>query len=133
MPVHFREQGGRMKRRKPLTIDYEATAAAGFLDPRSYIRKGKTFLFGQDMTELRMRAFERSVGFCEQPLRGVLHSRCQRNISWETMELGHQPSLGQGGDDTLEGVVASCRRCHVTRHGRYPRWTPLASKKGVAA
>jgi hypothetical protein len=110
-----------MKRLHPRIFDREATAAAGFLDPRSYIRKGKRFVFGEDMKALRIYVFTRSHGFCEQKLRGVLHGRCQRNISWETMELDHQPSLAQGGDDSPEGTVASCRRCHVARHGRVIR------------
>lgn len=112
-----------MKRRKPQIIDREATAAAGFLDKRSYIRKGKRFLFGEDMKALRILAFTRSKGFCEQRLRGVLGGQCNRNISWETMELDHQPSLAQGGDDSLEGVVASCKRCHVSRHNRVTKFT----------
>jgi len=107
-----------VKRLHPRIIDREATAAAGFADNRSYIRKGKTFLFGDDMTELRRDVFERSKGFCEQRVNGILGGRCQRNISWETMELDHQPSLAQGGDDTPEGTVASCRRCHQQRHNR---------------
>lgn len=111
-----------MKRRKPQIIDREATAAAGFLDKRSYIRKGKRFLFGLDMRRLRIIVFERSRGFCEQRIRGVLGGQCNRNISWETMELDHQPSLAQGGDDSLNGVVASCRRCHRKRHNREPQF-----------
>jgi len=107
-----------MKRLHPRIFDREATAAAGFLDPRSYIRNGKRFCFGEDMKALRIYVFTRSRGFCEQRLRGMLGGHCQRNISWETMELDHQPSLAQGGDDSPEGVVASCRRCHVARHGR---------------
>lgn len=106
------------KRLHPRVFDREATAAAGFLDKRSYIRKGKEFRFGEDMKALRIYVFTRSRGFCEQKINGVLGHRCQRNISWETFELDHQPSLAQGGDDTPEGTVASCRRCHVARHGR---------------
>lgn len=107
-----------MKRLHPRIFDREATAAAGFADKRSYIRSGKEFRFGEDMTRLRQYVFERSRGYCEQRVNGVLGGRCQRNISWETMELDHQPSLAQGGDDTPEGTVASCRRCHCARHNR---------------
>jgi len=107
-----------VKRLHPRIFDREATAAMGFLDHRSYVRKLKQFRFGKDMETLRRSAFERSKGFCEQRINGVLGARCQRNISWETLELDHQPSLAQGGDDSLEGVVASCRRCHQRRHNR---------------
>lgn len=105
-----------MKRKHPQIIDREATAAARFADPRSYVRRGKTFLFGLDMAALRQKVFERSRGCCEMRLRGVLGGRCQRNIAWETMELHHEPSLGQGGCDTEDGTLASCRRCHHARH-----------------
>ena len=111
-----------MKRLHPMRIDVEATQAFGFKDKRSYIRKGKIFRFGEDMTELRKQVFERSRGFCEMPINGVLSGRCQRNISWETGEMHHRPTLAQGGDDTPEGVLMICRRCHVAAHGRTTRW-----------
>jgi 5-methylcytosine-specific restriction endonuclease McrA len=107
-----------MKRRKPGFIDKEATAAAYFLDPRSYIRRGKQYRFGWDVYTLRTAVFERSKGFCEMRINGILGHRCQRNISFETMEMHHEPPLSQGGDDSLEGCLASCARCHVARHGR---------------
>lgn len=112
-----------MKRRKPQIIDREATAGAGFLDPRSYIRKGKQFLFGVDMQRLRERVFERSKGYCEQRVNGIPGGRCQRNISWEMGDLHHEPSLNNGGDDSLEGVLFVCKKCHESRHGRTLRWT----------
>jgi len=111
-----------MKRLHPTFFDREATAAAGFSDRRSYIRRGKRYLFGEDMKHLRAKVFERSKGYCEQRVNGILSGRCERNISWETMELDHQPSLAQGGDDSMEGTVASCRRCHLQRHGRNVRF-----------
>jgi hypothetical protein len=116
-----------VKRRRPKVIDREATAAAGFLDWRSYIKRSKdgetlTFLFGLDMGGLRKRIFERSKGFCEMPVRGVTGHRCNRNIDWLTMELDHNPSLAFGGDDSEEGTRAICRRCHVARHNRITKF-----------
>jgi hypothetical protein len=117
-----------MKRRKPMFKDEEATKAAGFLDPRSYIKRSRdggnrTFLFGDDMTQLRRRVFERSRGYCEMPVNGFTSAvRCQRNIDWETFELDHNPSLAQGGDDTEEGTRALCRRCHTMRHNRITKF-----------
>jgi len=107
--------------------DEAATAAAGFLDPRSYAKRAKDgetqyYRFGQDMHDLRMDAFERSKGYCEMPIHGVTGVRCSRNISWDTFELDHNPSLAQGGDDSLEGVRAICRRCHVARHNRITKF-----------
>lgn len=117
-----------MKRRKPQLIDREATAAAGFLDPRSYIKRSKDgeslcFLFGADMEALRRLAFERSKFHCEMPINGYSTGiRCNRNIDWATMELDHNPSLAQGGDDSLEGVRCICRRCHLARHNRVTKF-----------
>ena len=116
-----------MKRRKPQLLDREATALAGFVDPRSYVKRAKdgemqSYRFGDDMTILRRRVFERSRGYCEMPISGYTNGiRCQRNIDWETMELDHNPSLAQGGDDSEEGTRAICRRCHVARHNRSVR------------
>lgn len=117
-----------MKRRNPQLIDREATAAAGFLDPRSYIKRGRdgvdrTFLFGEDMTALRRKVFERCRNHCEMPVNGYSTGiRCNRNIDWATSEMHHSPSLFQGGDDSLEGVLMICRRCHVAAHHRTTRW-----------
>lgn len=120
-----------MKRRHPQIIDVEETGAMGFKDPRSYVRRGKTYRFGQDILDLRTLAFQRSKGYCEMITRGYLHGRCQRNISWETFEMHHEPPLSQGGDDSLEGVLASCKRCHVSRHGRVPRWTKRERREAI--
>jgi hypothetical protein len=123
-----------MKRRKPMLFDREATATAGFLDPLSYCKRSKdgemqTFLFGRDMAELRRRVFERSRGYCEVPIHGIQNGRCQRCITWETMELHHSPTRAQGGDDSEESTMASCKRCHIAVHNRQTRWT----KKAVLA
>jgi hypothetical protein len=104
-----------MKRTHPGIIDKEATVAAGFTDPRSYIRQGKTYLFGADMHALRQRVFDRSRGYCEMRSQGV---GCQSRITWETMELHHQPTRAQGGDDSEGATKASCRRCHSAFHAR---------------
>ena len=114
---------------KVTRIDREATAAAyadgRFKDKkkRSYIRPdGRVYRFGVDVEPLRREVFQRSNGFCEMPLRGVLNGLCNRNIFWETFELHHEPPKSRGGDDSPEGTRASCRRCHVQRHGRVLRF-----------
>jgi 5-methylcytosine-specific restriction endonuclease McrA len=106
-----------MKRVNPMFKDETATAAARFADKRSYIRRGRRYLFGADMKFLREAVYQRSEGYCEMPLSGII-GICQRNIDRETMELHHEPPLSQGGDDSLDGCLASCARCHVARHGR---------------
>lgn len=117
-----------MRRRKPQLFDSAATQAAGFQDPRSYIRRSKdsgallVYRFGLDMAELRKMAFERSRGYCEMPINGLLGHRCQRNVSWETGELHHSPALSSGGDDSLESVKFICKQCHVNSHNRVTKW-----------
>lgn len=127
-----------MKRKRPYLFDSEATAVAGFTDPRSYVKRAKDgemhyYRFGEDMTILRRRVFERSRGFCEMPIRGFSNGiRCNRNISWETFELDHNPSLAQGGDDTEEGTRAICRRCHVARHNRTTKFKQREPQFGAS-
>lgn len=143
-----------MKRRKPYLFDHEATAAAGFMDPNSYIKRTKdgelhTFLFGADMTALRVKVFNRAGGaaelftvngrwevlvhkdsaFCEMKIHGVLGHRCNRNVSWQTCELHHEPPKSQGGYDSPESTLLSCHRCQVVRHNRVTRF----SQKAVSA
>jgi hypothetical protein len=116
--------------------DESMTAAAGFVDPRSYVKRAKDgelqyYRFGLDMTALREAAFGRSKGFCEMPVRGYINGvRCNRCITWETFELDHNPSLAQGGDDSLEGVRAICGRCHVVRHNRVTKWRAANAQQG---
>jgi len=127
-----------MKRRRPMFKDDAATAAAGFLDENSYVKRAKDgelqyYRFGLDMTALRKLAFERSKGYCEMPVNGYTGGlRCNRNIDWETFELDHNPSLAQGGDDSPEGVRAICRRCHVCRHNRTTKWSKKNGCEAVA-
>jgi hypothetical protein len=124
-----------MRRRKPQLFDRAVTEAMHFLDPRSYCRRTKdgsgmqTFRFGEDMAELRKMAFERSRGYCEMPINGLLGHRCQRNISWDSSEMHHQPSLSAGGDDSLEGVLMVCRRCHTERHNRITKFRRANANK----
>jgi 5-methylcytosine-specific restriction endonuclease McrA len=107
-----------MKRRQPQFYDRAATELAGFIDPRSYCRRGKEFRFGKDMELLRNEAFARSRGFCEMRVGGVLGGFCQRPVTREYCELHHEPPLSQGGDDSIDGVLISCQRCHQVRHNR---------------
>lgn len=116
--------------------DKEATKKMGFFNPKSYVTfAGKEFRKGEDMEHMRLKVFERSKGYCEMPLWeplmhnsklmgiSVCHGICQRNISWETFEMHHKIHRSKGGDDSFENLVASCRRCHVSHHGRTLRWT----------
>jgi 5-methylcytosine-specific restriction endonuclease McrA len=119
-----------VKRRNPMFKDTEATDAAEFKDQASYIRRGKFYLFGLDLLALREAVFKRSEGFCEMSIRGITDQRCNRNISFETMEMHHEPPKSKGGHDHIDLVVASCRRCHIARHGRTVR-SDKADNRGI--
>lgn len=94
-----------------------ATKAKKFLDKRSYVTMGgKTYLFGKDVERLRRECYERSVGYCE--MKDGNGARCRRALLWDTFEMHHEPPLSKGGWDHLDGVLASCKRCHVNSHGR---------------
>jgi len=108
-------------------FDATATAEAMFTDKRSYCKRAKDgemlqYRFGDDVTQLRRQAFDRSQGFCESPRSGFNGKRCGTPITWESSEMHHSPSLGQGGDDSLGGVLMICKPCHVASHGRTTRF-----------
>ena len=90
----------------------------------------KTFKDGRvrlaDKSDLRLKAFERSGGHCEEIVRCPLPECNERGIAWhtfrcfkpitlESMHLSHRKH-GPRRDDTLKSVIASCEECHVKRH-----------------
>ena len=105
--------------------DPDLTAAANLTDKRSYIRPdGRAVLFGDDMTQLRRRVFDRSGGRCECFGECMVHIvRCPAEINWFTMELSHKIPRSKGRDDRETNVIASCHACHVAYEDWSPRWT----------
>ena len=116
--------------------DVDKTAAAGFLDPRSFVRPdGRQRRFGKDMEILRKIVFKRSYSYVEQQYvcecQGECgtHSemQCGAPINWFTMELSHKISRGKGGSDSEDNCIASCHGCHVAYEDWSPRWTKRQS------
>jgi len=117
--------------------DIDKTAAAGFVDSRSFVRPdGREERHGEDMTQLRRRVFERSYAqssifanpdySCEcKGECGQHEGRCWKPINWFTMELSHKIPRSKGRDDRETNVIASCHACHVA----YEDWSPRWSKK----
>ena len=115
--------------------DPDKTAAAGFVDSRSFVRPdGREERHGKDMESLRERVFHRayvsegelSLGFtmCECMGECGKHGgRCQTEINWFTMELSHKIPRSKGRDDRETNVIASCHACHVAYEDWSPRWT----------
>ena len=111
--------------------DPDKTAAAGFVDSRSFVRPdGREERHGDDMTQLRRLVFERSAfrGWyrceCEGECGGH-PDRCCMALNWFTMELSHKIPRSKGRDDRETNVIASCHACHVA----YEDWSPRWSKK----
>ncbi len=84
-------------------------------------------LAGQEMTELRWAAFERSGGFCEaQVTTGRAVSRCMAPLNWHTFHLAHILHRGKGGEDVLGNVLCKCVACHMgpaTADHPGPQWS----------
>jgi len=115
--------------------DVDKTAAANFVDPRSFVRPdGRQRLFGKDMEALRHKVFERSMSEgwnrceCEGEC-GLRHfrGRCWVMLTWFNMELSHKISRGKGGSDSEDNCIASCHGCHVAYEDWSPRWTKRQS------
>ena len=97
--------------------DIEATALAGFVDPRSYVQvgTGKRFLFGDDMARLRQNVFARDGFECCGDVDG---ERCGRIVTRDSGHMHHIKARGEGGDDSLSNCVTLCWKCHAKEHVR---------------
>jgi 5-methylcytosine-specific restriction endonuclease McrA len=96
--------------RKFHKLDRERTAAANFLDERSYWTiYGAVFLFGSDKALLRDACFARDRYRCTKC--GV--PRLEINL-----DMHHVKPLGKGGDDSLNNVETRCKweSCHRMEH-----------------
>jgi len=98
--------------------DVQATEAAHFQDPRSYVAKdGREVLYKEDWEarkdELRMR----SGGKCEAML---LFGRC---MNWAA-HPDHIIKRSKARDDRMSNLQALCIGCHRAKHPeKEPRWT----------
>jgi hypothetical protein len=106
--------------------DLAATEAAGFTDPRSYVRTdGKRFLFGYDIEQLRRQVFGRDGYHCTGEVEG---ERCNRPVSWSTAHLHHVIPRGKRGDDSASNLVTLCRFCHARLHSQVRlKWVRVAN------
>jgi hypothetical protein len=91
--------------------DPEATAAAKFLDKRSYVSlDGHEFLFGPDMEKRRYEVIERDHQHC------VL---CGWLASHDFGEIDHIKKRSQGGCECLHNLQTLCARCHRGAKGKH--------------
>ena len=106
--------------------DKELTAAAHFLDPRSYISRhlhagtahNCRFLRGKDVEIARMEVFEREKGRCWN---------CGAYYGWNYGEMHHlEGGLGAQRCFCPENLGWACPRCHRARHVGV-RWTKRES------
>jgi hypothetical protein len=100
--------------------DNQATAAANFSDPRSFIRlsDGKLILYGkEDWAEQRTLVWNRDLGVCQ---------RCRR--SDENWQVHHIIPRGKGGSDDLENLETICWKCHTAEHVQV-KWSKHAQQE----
>ena len=81
-----------------------------FHDKRSFwATDGRLFLKGVDMSAQRRKVLERDGKNCVV---------CGKFVG-SRGEADHFPiSRGRGGDDGMENLRTTCRKCHGERHGR---------------
>jgi hypothetical protein len=96
--------------RKRHKFDAERTAAAKFLDERSYWTiYGAVFLFGSDKALLRDACFARDRYRC---------TKCGTHRLEINLDMHHVKPLGKGGDDSLGNTATRCKceSCHRMEH-----------------
>ena len=85
------------------TTEYRNERA--FRDKRSFWAvDGRLFLYGMDMSARRMKVLERDEKCCVM---------CGKFVG-NNGEADHFPvSRGRGGDDSMDNLRTSCKRCHT--------------------
>lgn len=111
--------------RHSLKRDAEATAAAKFMDPKSFIDVlGREWRHGMDRVTWKQAIYERDKGICQL---------CHKAIQWFSDADGdHVIPLGKGGDwkvsnGRLVHGMLSLEGCHRKRHGRVLHWSRKAA------
>lgn len=111
------------------------TAAADFLDPRSFVGRrihtGTThqccYLRGDDVAVVRRQIYERDLGLCTlhlSPLCSGLAKLPFDGSIWERWHLEHEVGgLGLQRCWCPENLRGACWHCHQIKDGRQPRWT----------
>lgn len=98
--------------------DAQATIAADFKDPRSYVRgDGGLKLYGKDMELQRENVYRRDGGRCML----IASPRCRGFASWNDGEMDHIVGRGKRGSDDLGNLRWTCKPCHRFRH-IHPKW-----------
>jgi len=72
-------------------------------------RRTKPVAERRQITEARIRLYERSQGLCEMRI----SPKCWGQITWRTMHTCHVVSRGRGGQWDLENLEAACPECHI--------------------
>lgn len=91
--------------------DRQATEAAQFLDPRSYVTKDqREVLYGRDWKARKRELLERCKGRCEADCRWRDHNvqRCRS----EAADPHHKIRRSVSRDDRLSNLLALCRFHH---------------------
>ena len=92
-------------------------------------RSPKVRLDAIGMRDLRILAYQRAAGQCENEVNG---ERCKQMIWWTSFHLAHLVSRGRGGSDCLENVLATCPECHLAEHRQGRKLRPYEGLFGAA-
>jgi hypothetical protein len=110
-----------------LKRDVQATEAARFEDPRSYIAKdGREVLYGLDWKERKHQLWVRCYGVCEYGrVRSVKNSAITLRVGCtrEAQDPHHLIRRSESRDDRLANLQALCRFHHDLLDERKPRWS----------
>src|SRR5215469_18702692 len=95
--------------------DRDQTLQRGYRDKRSFVSyRGCEYLFGVDAARRRAEVYEHSGGKCQA---------CGLNAEWDYAELDHiKGGYGPARCWCRSNLQILCRRCHVVKHGRFPKW-----------
>ena len=99
--------------------DVQATEAANFFSPKSYVDKqGGEVLFGLDWKERKGQLWARCGGRCEQITSDGM--RCRS----EAHDPDHIIPRSKGRNDALSNLQALCRLHHDLKHPeKQPQWS----------
>lgn len=110
--------------------DRQATEAANFIDPRSYVGPdGREVLYREDWDIRKAELWQRAGARCEQILEDG--TRCRRMGRDPDHKIKRRTKGSNTRDDRLSNLQLLCGRCHELKHPeKYPRWTKREKPNG---
>lgn len=103
--------------------DLQATAAAGFLDPESFVSlDGRLFLAGEDWKAQVQKVFVADKGICQLCYKPI-------DTDYQIWDADHVVRRSDGASDDLLNLRLVHRTCHIKRHAeKQTHWTSREAK-----